>query len=101
MLESEADEAKIHKLHAGDFSDDDAHIQHYVFCMMFKGGLISQDGRFQKEVAMAKITNDDQDKEAIGKAIDTCTETQGKNPHESAWLIAKCLSQWKIRPGKF
>lgn len=86
------EEGLVKKMREGDFSTEDEPLQRYVFCMLRKSDLITEDGHFNKDVAMSKLP-EDSDREKIEKAIDACKGEQGSSPHESAWLIVKCYHE--------
>lgn len=92
LSDTGADEALVKKSRQGDFSIEDELLQRYVFCILRKINFITEDGHFNKEVAMSTLPeNSDRDK--VEKSVDACKNEKGSTPHESAWLMVKCYHE--------
>nr|XP_022914522.1 uncharacterized protein LOC111424978 [Onthophagus taurus] len=68
------------------FSDDDV-LKHFLFCSYLKLGFIKQDGTINKEAVINFGDNLIGDSKAASAA---CSNIQGGNGLESAYLFAKC-----------
>lgn len=81
-------------MRGGDYDIHDDKMNSYVFCMMKKNGLMTDDGAFHKDVALGKVADDIKD--VVSKAIDTCLKEGGASNEEKAFNYLKCYH--KERP---
>ncbi|CAF4841106.1 unnamed protein product [Pieris macdunnoughi] len=92
LAESKADEQLVTKLKTGDFKTENEPLKKYALCMLIKSELMTKDGKFKKDVALAKVPNA-ADKPAVEKLIDTCLANKGNTPQQTAWNYAKCYHE--------
>ncbi|XP_049886082.1 general odorant-binding protein 56a-like [Pectinophora gossypiella] len=92
MAETKAEEQLINKLKTGDFKADNDNLKKYAHCMLVKSELMTKDGKFKKEVALAKVPNP-ADKPAVEKLIDACLANKGNTPQQTAWNYVKCYHE--------
>ncbi|KAF9813770.1 hypothetical protein SFRURICE_007925 [Spodoptera frugiperda] len=67
-------------------------LKKYALCMMMKSELMTKDGKFKKDVALAKVPNP-ADKPTVEKLIDACLANKGNTPHQTAWNYVKCYHE--------
>ncbi|KAI5644789.1 PBP/GOBP family domain-containing protein [Phthorimaea operculella] len=92
LVETKADEAIVNKLKAGDFKTENDSVKKYAHCMLVKSELMTKDGKFKKDVALAKVPNA-ADKPAVEKLIDSCLANKGNTPQQTAWNYVKCYHE--------
>ncbi|CAG4954887.1 unnamed protein product [Parnassius apollo] len=92
LAETKANEEQVNKLKTGDFSTENEELKKYVLCLMEKSELMTKDGKFKKDVALAKVPNP-ADKPTVEKLIDTCLANKGETPQDTAWNYAKCYHE--------
>nr|AVJ51940.1 odorant binding protein 3 [Depressaria falkovitshi] len=89
--ETKAEEQLVNKLKTGDFKAENEPLKKYTHCMMVKSELMTKDGKFKKEVALAKVPT--ADKPTVEKLIDTCLANKGNTPQQTAWNYVKCYHE--------
>ncbi|KAL0819241.1 hypothetical protein ABMA28_008486 [Loxostege sticticalis] len=89
LSETKADEQLVSKLATGDYKAENDALKKYALCMMIKSELMTKDGKFKKDVALAKVPNP-ADKPQVEKVIDACLANKGNTPHQTAWNYVKC-----------
>ncbi|XP_022117197.2 general odorant-binding protein 56a isoform X1 [Pieris rapae] len=92
LAESKADEQLVSKLKTGDFKTENEPLKKYALCMLIKSELMTKDGKFKKDVALAKVPNA-ADKPAVEKLIDACLANKGTTPQQTAWNYAQCYHE--------
>nr|QOV03034.1 odorant binding protein 18 [Apocheima cinerarius] len=92
LAETKPDEQLVNKLKTGDFKTENEPLKKYSLCMLVKSELMTKDGKFKKDVALAKVPNA-ADKPAVEKIIDTCLANKGNTPQQTAWNYAKCYHE--------
>ncbi|OWR46117.1 general odorant-binding protein 56a-like [Danaus plexippus] len=92
LAEFKPDEQLVEKLKAGDFKTENEPLKKYVLCMLMKSELMTKEGKFKKDVALAKVPNPE-DKPAVEKLIDACLANKGNTPQQTAWNYAKCYHE--------
>ncbi|XP_023954198.1 general odorant-binding protein 56a [Bicyclus anynana] len=92
LAETKADEQQVNKLKSGDFKTENESLKKYALCMLIKSELMTKDGKFKKDVALAKVPNA-ADKPVVEKLIDNCLANKGNTPHQTAWNYAKCYHE--------
>nr|ARO70205.1 Odorant Binding Protein 46 [Dendrolimus punctatus] len=89
LAETKPDEQLVAKLKNGDYKTESEPLKKYALCMMVKSELMTKDGKFKKDVALAKVP-DAADKPMVEKHIDACLANKGNTPQETAWRYVKC-----------
>nr|AOG12864.1 odorant binding protein [Eogystia hippophaecolus]QLI62012.1 odorant-binding protein 9 [Streltzoviella insularis] len=92
LSETKVDQQLVDKLKSGDFKTENEPLKKYSLCMLMKSELMTKDGKFKKDVALAKVPNE-ADKPTVEKLIDTCLANKGNNPHQTAWNYVKCYHE--------
>nr|AXF48729.1 odorant-binding protein OBP32 [Lobesia botrana] len=92
LTETKPDQQLVDKLKTGDFKTESEPLKKYVLCLMIKSELMTKEGKFKKDIALAKVPNA-ADKPAVEKLIDTCLANKGNTPHQTAWNYAKCYHE--------
>ncbi|XP_077285390.1 general odorant-binding protein 56d-like [Arctopsyche grandis] len=92
--ETGVDKELVKKTRTGDFSFDDAKTKSFMFCMLKRSGVMTDDGVFHRDIAVSKVEDDI--KEDVGRAIDICVKEPGSTNDEKAWNYVKCYH--KERP---
>lgn len=92
--ETSVDNALVQKMRGGDFDIHDEKLNNYVFCMMTKSSLITEEGVFRKDIALSKVGDDIKD--VVSKAIDACIGETGATKEEKVFNYLKCYH--KERP---
>ncbi|XP_047537625.1 general odorant-binding protein 56a-like [Vanessa atalanta] len=92
LVETKADEQLVNKLKTGDFKTENEPLKKYALCMLIKSELMTKDGKFKKDIALAKVPNA-AEKPAVEKLIDTCLANKGNTPHQTAWNYSKCYHE--------
>ncbi|CAH2054847.1 unnamed protein product, partial [Iphiclides podalirius] len=92
LTETKANNDQVDKLKTGDFTTENEELKKYVLCLMTKSELMSKDGKFKKDVALAKVPNA-ADKPTVEKLIDTCLANKGNTPQQTAWNYVKCYHE--------
>ncbi|MCP5809770.1 pheromone/general odorant binding protein, partial [Klebsiella pneumoniae] len=92
LAETKADEQLVNKLKTGDFKTENEPLKKYALCMLIKSQLMTKDGKFKKDVALAKVPNAE-DKLKVEKLIDACLANKGNSPHQTAWNYVKCYHE--------
>ncbi|XP_047038116.1 general odorant-binding protein 56d-like [Helicoverpa zea] len=72
----------------GHISDDE-HLKKFTFCFFKKAGIVSEDGKLNTEVALAKLPPG-VDKAEAEKLLDTCKGKTGKDVTDTVFEIFKC-----------
>ncbi|PCD00707.1 hypothetical protein CO192_01890, partial [Halopseudomonas pelagia] len=80
------------KLKTGDFTNENEDLKKYALCLMVKSELMTKDGKFKKDVALAKVPNA-ADKPTVEKLIDACLANKGSTPQQNAWNYVKCYHE--------
>ncbi|XP_028157931.1 general odorant-binding protein 56a-like isoform X1 [Ostrinia furnacalis] len=89
LSETKVEEALVNKVKTGDYKTENDALKKYALCMMIKSELMTKEGKFKKDVALAKVPNP-ADKPAVEKVIDACLANKGNTPHQTAWNYVKC-----------
>nr|CAJ2313450.1 B2 protein [Metisa plana] len=92
LTETKAEQSLVDKLKNGDFKTENEPLKKYALCMLTKSELMTKDGKFKKDVALAKVPNA-ADKPAVEKLIDACLANKGNTPHQTAWNYVKCYHE--------
>uniref|UniRef100_A0AAU8BFK7 General odorant-binding protein n=2 Tax=Conopomorpha sinensis TaxID=940481 RepID=A0AAU8BFK7_9NEOP len=92
LAETKADVQLVDKLKTGDFKTENEPLKKYAQCMLIKSELMTKDGKFRKDVALAKVPNP-ADKANVEKLIDTCLANKGNTPQQTAWNYVKCYHE--------
>ncbi|VVC93553.1 general odorant-binding protein 56a-like [Leptidea sinapis] len=92
LVETKADEQLVNKLKTGDFKTETEPLKKYALCMLIKSELMTKDGKFKKDVALAKVPNE-ANKPAVEKLIDACLANKGNTPQQTAWNYVKCYHE--------
>ncbi|KPJ17734.1 B2 protein [Papilio machaon] len=92
LAESKAVEEQVDKLKTGDFTNENEDLKKYTLCLMVKSELMTKDGKFKKDVALAKVPNA-ADKPTVEKLIDACLANKGSTPQQNAWNYVKCYHE--------
>ncbi|PZC80220.1 general odorant-binding protein 56a [Helicoverpa armigera] len=92
LTETKVDEQLVNKLKGGDYKTESEPLKKYALCMMMKSELMTKDGKFKKDVALAKVPNA-ADKPTVEKLIDACLANKGNTPHQTAWNYVKCYHE--------
>ncbi|XP_026735724.1 B2 protein-like [Trichoplusia ni] len=92
LSESKVDETLVNKLKGGDYKTESEPLKKYALCMLMKSELMTKDGKFKKDVALAKVPNA-ADKPTVEKLIDACLANKGNTPHQTAWNYVKCYHE--------
>ncbi|XP_068619495.1 B2 protein-like [Battus philenor] len=92
LAETKANEEQVNKLKTGDFTNENEELKKYTLCLMNKSELMSKDGKFKKDVALAKVPNA-ADKPTVEKLIDACLANKGNTPQQNAWNYVKCYHE--------
>ncbi|XP_013147646.1 PREDICTED: general odorant-binding protein 56a-like [Papilio polytes] len=92
LAESKAVEEQVDKLKTGDFTNENEDLKKYALCLMVKSELMTKDGKFKKDVALAKVPNA-ADKPTVEKLIDACLANKGSTPQQNAWNYVKCYHE--------
>ncbi|KAJ8711607.1 hypothetical protein PYW08_008561 [Mythimna loreyi] len=92
LNETKVDEQLVNKLKGGDFKTESEPLKKYALCMMMKSELMTKDGKFKKDVALAKVPNA-ADKPTVEKLIDACLANKGNTPQQTAWNYVKCYHE--------
>ncbi|KPJ03487.1 B2 protein [Papilio xuthus] len=104
LAESKAVEEQVDKLKTGDFTNENDDLKKYTLCLMVKSELMTKDGKFKKDVALAKVPNAGKrvlilkmfvtaDKPTVEKLIDACLANKGSTPQQNAWNYVKCYHE--------
>ncbi|KAM3960829.1 LOW QUALITY PROTEIN: B2 protein [Aphomia sociella] len=91
LAETKPEEQLVNKLKTGDYKIENESLKKYALCMLIKSELMTKDGKFKKDVALAKVPNA-ADKPAVEKLIDACLANKG-NSHQTAWNYVKCYHE--------
>ncbi|XP_013186089.1 general odorant-binding protein 56a [Amyelois transitella] len=92
LAETKVDEQLVNKLKTGDYKTENEPLKKYALCMLVKSELMTKDGKFKKDVALAKVPNP-ADKTNVEKLIDACLANKGNNPAQTAWNYVKCYHE--------
>nr|ALS03864.1 odorant-binding protein 16 [Ectropis obliqua] len=92
LAETKPDEQLVNKLKTGDYKTENEPLKKYALCMLIKSELMTKDGKFKKDVALAKVPNA-ADKPAVEKIIDACLANKGNTPQQTAWNYVKCYHE--------
>ncbi|KAJ8709038.1 hypothetical protein PYW07_008864 [Mythimna separata] len=92
LTETKVDEALVNKLKTGDYKTESEPLKKYALCMLMKSELMTKEGKFKKDVALAKVPNA-ADKPNVEKLIDSCLANKGNTPHQTAWNYVKCYHE--------
>lgn len=92
ISESDIEPAVLQKLRAGDYKVDNDGIKRFALCMLIKSELMTKEGKFKKDVALAKVPVE-ADKAQVERVIDACLANKGNSPEQSAWNYVKCYHE--------
>ncbi|CAG9136714.1 hypothetical protein JYU34_004907 [Plutella xylostella] len=92
LAETKPEVEHVDKLKNGDYTTENEALKKYAHCMMIKSELMTKDGKFRKDVALAKVPNP-ADKPMVEKLIDTCLANKGDTPQQTAWNYVKCYHE--------
>nr|AZB49387.1 odorant-binding protein 6 [Heortia vitessoides] len=92
LAETKVDEQLVSKLKSGDYKTENEQLKKYALCMLIKSELMTKEGKFKKDIALAKVTNP-ADRPQVEKLIDTCLANKGNTPHQTAWNYVKCYHE--------
>lgn len=94
MAESGVEKELVMKAKTGDYSGVNDQLKNFTFCTFKRIGIISEDGAIHREVAIAKV--EEEKREIVGKAVDTCSGQTGTTLADKAWNFYVCYR--KERP---
>uniref|UniRef100_A0A2H1V4I0 SFRICE041875.2 n=1 Tax=Spodoptera frugiperda TaxID=7108 RepID=A0A2H1V4I0_SPOFR len=72
----------------GNISDDAA-FKAFTFCFFKKAGIVGEDGKLNRDVALAKLPSG-VDKSEAEKLLDSCKSKTGKDAVDTVFEIFKC-----------
>lgn len=92
LSEVNVDLAVVQRLRAGDYKQENDGLKKFVLCMLNKSELMTKEGKFKKDIALAKIPVE-VDRAAVERVIDGCLTNKGNTPEQSAWNYVKCYHE--------
>lgn len=88
ITETGVDKELVQKVRDGDYTSNDDKLKDFALCMLKKIELVDKDGKFNKEVAVSKVA--EEDKVKVGEAIDKCLAPDTVVTADIAWGYSKC-----------
>ncbi|XP_026735723.1 uncharacterized protein LOC113499441 [Trichoplusia ni] len=96
MEQTKADPGFVENIKNGDWKIPKEKMQgvkEWSLCMMTKAGLMTKEGVYQIDVALAQVPTED--KRNVEKLIDTCLSKKAIPPPDIALMFIKCYQKAK------